>query len=212
MQPAGAPTFHMRRCAPLAAYLAADDVVQAAHPAVRALCRELTNGCTDETEKTRRLYEAVRDRFPHSFDIHGTDVAVTAGDVLRLGHGICFAKSHLLAALLRAAGIPAGLCYQRLVLDDEHDARLTLHGLNAVWLGGRWLRLDARGNKPGVDARFCPPAERLAFPVRPARGEADLPFLFPLPDANVLRALRASRSVSELWQNLPAALAADAPE
>lgn len=212
MQPTGAPTFHMRQRAPLAAYLAADDVVQAAHPTVRALCRELTDGCADETEKARRLYEAVRDRFPHSFDIHGEGVAVTAGDVLRLGHGICFAKSHLLAALLRAAGTPAGLCYQRLMLDDAHDPRLTLHGLNAVWLSGRWLRLDARGNKPGVDARFCPPAERLAFPVRPAHREADLLLLFPSPDANVLRALRTSRSVSELWQNLPAALAADAPE
>lgn len=30
------------------------------------------------------------------------------------GSGICYAKSHLLAALLRANKIPAGFCYPRL--------------------------------------------------------------------------------------------------
>jgi len=39
-------------------------------------------------------------------------VTCSASEVLREGTGICFAKSHLLAALLRAVGIPAGLCYQ----------------------------------------------------------------------------------------------------
>lgn len=193
---------------PPAAFLAGDDVVQTDTPAVHTLCRILTDGCADDESRTRRVYEAVRDRFPHSFDIGAAEVAVTACDVLRLGHGICFAKAHLLAALLRAAGLPAGLCYQRLVLDDETDPRLTLHGLAAVWLGGRWLRLDARGNKPGVTAAFCPPGERLAFPIRPARGEADIPGVFAAPDANVLCALRRSRDAKALWNNLPAALAA----
>ena len=193
---------------PCAAFLAADDTVQTNAPAVRALCDALTQSCADDESRARRVYEAVRDRFPHSFDIGAPEVAVTAGDVLRLGHGICFAKAHLLAALLRAAGLPAGLCYQRLVLDDENDPRLTLHGLNAVWLGGHWLRLDARGNKPGVDAAFCPPEERLAFPIRPVHGEADLPGVYAAPDASVLRALRQSRDTRALWNNLPAALSA----
>ena len=44
--------------------------------------------------------------------------------------GICYAKSHLLAAILRANLFPTGFCYQRLVLDDKTDSRFVLHGLN----------------------------------------------------------------------------------
>ncbi len=44
--------------------------------------------------------------------------------------------------------------------------RIRLHGLNAVHLPEfGWYRIDPRGNKPGVDAQFSPPVERLAFPV-----------------------------------------------
>ncbi|MBI2949982.1 MAG: hypothetical protein HYY23_20300 [Verrucomicrobia bacterium] len=41
--------------------------------------------------------------------------------------GFCYAKSHLLAALLRARGIPAALCYQRLAFDAAGSA-FCLHG------------------------------------------------------------------------------------
>ena len=34
--------------------------------------------------------------------------------------------------------------------------------------------MDARGNKPGVQAEFTPPIEQLAYPVI-IEGEADLP-------------------------------------
>ena len=78
------------------------------------------------------------------------------------------------AALLRANGIPAGLCYQRLSIDGTGPP-FCLHGLNAVHLDQHgWVRCDARGNKPGVDAFFDPPAERLAFATN-IRGERDLP-------------------------------------
>jgi transglutaminase-like putative cysteine protease len=36
--------------------------------------------------------------------------------------------------------------------------------LNALYLPDYgWYRVDARGNKPGVAAEFCPPTEKLAF-------------------------------------------------
>lgn len=190
----------------LDAYLAADSVVQVHHPAVFALREQISTGAVGTVEKARRLYAFVRDRFPHTFDIGGKEVAVTASDVLRLGHGVCFAKSHLLAAFLRGAGIPAGFCYQRLILDEPLFPYLVLHGMAAAYLKGRWVRLDARGNKPGVNAQFSLERERLAFSVRPAFGEADLPELLPAPDAGVLKALRKSRTAEELRRNIPAAL------
>lgn len=117
------------------------------------------------------------------------------------GTGWCFAKSHLLAALLRANGIPTGLCYQRLCRDD--GTGFTLHGLNAANLPGvGWYRVDPRGNKPGVDAQFCPPEERLAWPVESA-GEMDFPEIWPDPVPVVVQCLRQSDGWEQVEVNLP---------
>ena len=61
-----------------------------------------------------------------------------------------------------------------------------------------WYRIDPRGNREDIDARFDPPTEHLAFePRRP--GEADLPVRFAEPLTSVVEALGSSldaRSVS----------------
>ena len=44
--------------------------------------------------------------------------------------------------------------------------------------------VDARGNRPGVDARFSLTDEALAFPIRPEFGELD--YLRNEPDAHPL--------------------------
>ena len=77
-----------------------------------------------------------------------------------------------------ANGLPTALCYQRLSVDDNGPP-YCLHGLNAVYLARHgWYRLDARGNKPGVAAEFCPPREALAFALR-LPGEVDVPGALP---------------------------------
>jgi len=105
-----------------------------------------------EMQLARTTYEYVRDRISHSWDIQNALITWKASAVLEKKHGLCYAKSHLLAALLRANGIPAGMCYQYLRLDGTQQSELILHGLNAVHFAsiGRWVRLDARGNK-----RYC---------------------------------------------------------
>lgn len=116
--------------------------------------------------------------------------------------GYCYAKSHLLAALLRANGIPAGLCYQRLSVGDS-GAPYCLHGLNAVHLRDvGWYRVDARGNKPGIDARFSPPNECLAFPIREPQ-ERDLPEIWAEPLPVVIDVLERYGSYDQVLANLP---------
>ena len=66
----------------------------------------------NETDYIRKAYEYVRDNISHSADAGEDEVTCSAGEVFEAGHGICFAKSHLLAALLRAKSIPAGFCFQ----------------------------------------------------------------------------------------------------
>ena len=127
-----------------------------------------------------------------------------ASDVLVNGHGICYAKSHLLAALLRSAGIPAGFCYQKLRFSDERPS-LVLNAINAVYLYslGRWIRLDARGNHEGVNAQFSTGKEILAFPVQPELGEEDGLIIYPGPSHNVIEALTKSKTLFDLMENLP---------
>ncbi|HEY9845078.1 MAG TPA: transglutaminase family protein, partial [Candidatus Caenarcaniphilales bacterium] len=161
----------------LDAYLAVSEVIDFDDTSIQEITRHLRQSATSEREVAQTLYNFVRDRIPHSFDIDGHQVTCNAAEVLQHREGICFAKAHLLAALLRCAEIPAGFCYQRLVFQDSYPQYLTLHGLNAVYLKSlnQWIRVDARGNKPGIRAEFNVEREVLAFPVRPALQEQDYP-------------------------------------
>ncbi|WP_344493639.1 transglutaminase domain-containing protein [Streptomyces enissocaesilis] len=190
----------------LAAYLAADDVVDHEHPLVRETAARLRAPAPDAYAYAKAAYEFVRDAIPHSHDAGDMRVTWRASDVIARRTGICHAKAHALAALLRAEGVPTALCYQRLADDDGSNA--VIHGLVAVRLPGRggWARQDPRGNRPGVDAQFSPDGERLAFAVRPEFSEVDYPVLYAAPHPVVLRALRAAPDRPYLWRTLPGAL------
>ena len=189
-------------------YLKCDDVIDYDAPIVSKLADTLFNAADNEIGFIQKAYEYVRDKIPHSADIGENEMTCRASEVLRAGHGICFAKSHMLAALLRCKGIPAGFCYQKLILDDDTAPILVYHGLNGVYLQdyGKWIRLDARGNKPGVDARFSIHEEQLAFTIRPNKGEEDGTVIYPDPDTLVIRSMMNSKTRSELWNDLPAKL------
>lgn len=184
----------------LAPFLRFDAIIDGDHPAVAALARELSGG--PPVAVVERCFTWVRDAVAHSVDHQRGPVTCRASDVLAHRTGYCYAKAHLLAALLRANAIPAGLCYQRLAVDAAGPP-FCLHGLNAVWLDGiGWYRIDPRGNKPGVDARFTPPIEALAFaPTGP--GEADLPGIFAEPLPEVVAALAAASDWRDVLANLP---------
>jgi transglutaminase-like putative cysteine protease len=183
-------------------YLVSSDVIDWRQPDVVQLARRLANDAGDMTAVVRRCFECVRDEIEHSVDFRRSEITCRASEVLAAHTGFCYAKSHLLAALLRANGIPAALCYQRLSIDGT-GAPFCLHGLNAVFLPEHgWYRIDARGNKSGVDAQFTPPVERLAFAVQ-LPGEANLSGLYGEPLAAVRDVLRRYDSVEEVAANLP---------
>lgn len=153
---------------------------------IRKKAEELRTNYTDEISVIKASYEFVRDEIKHSWDVQDKRVTKTATEVLEQGVGICWAKSNLLAALLRANGIPAGICYQRLTLGDTPESGYCIHALNAVYIESldRWVRLDARGNKTGIDAQFDLEQERLAFPVRKNFGEADYDEVYANPSVS----------------------------
>ena len=192
----------------LSDYLASDPIIDWQTPAVRQKALELTASLVDEVDKARCLYEWVRDTIPHSADADSDMVTCTASEVLEHETGICFAKSHLLAALLRAVNIPAGFCYQVLRRDPPVDDEPVLHGFNAIYLAslGKWIRVDARGNSHGINAQFDIQKEQLAFAMDPAADEFIYETIFAAPVSSVVERLKMYKSRRELWEDLPASL------
>lgn len=184
-------------------------VIDGDHEEVAGCARSLTEGLVSDVEQARALFEWVRDAIPHSHDINVDVVTCSASEVLAARTGICYAKSHLFAALCRSRGIPAGFCYQVYIAEKE-TGRTAVHALNAVYLASldRWIRLDPRGNTGDIDAQFDLVTERLAFPVDPAKGELFIyGQVFSDPAPEVVQALRRHQKRSDLWRNLPECLA-----
>jgi transglutaminase-like putative cysteine protease len=154
-------------------------------------------------DAARRAFELVRDEIAHSWDLRSHRVTRTASEALEHREGLCYAKAMLLAATLRALDIPAGLSYQRLLYGDTPADGYCLHGLTTAFLDGRWHRLDARGNKPGVDAQFSLATEQLAFTIRPELGERDFRDNHAEPPRVIVDALDAHDDLHALMRALP---------
>ena len=182
----------------IGAYIRCTDVVDYDYPTVALLAGAVEGDNKQDT--VRRAFEMVRDRYPHSCDAGSEEVACAASDVIRLGHGLCFAKSNLLAALLRYHHIPTGFCYERVRRDE---GGFVLHGFNAVVLDGQWRKIDARGNNDRVRVYFTPARDMLAYPPYASAGEIEFPGVFPDPSPAVLSVLRAGPDVSSVILKLP---------
>ncbi|MAA72546.1 MAG: Cro/Cl family transcriptional regulator [Bermanella sp.] len=182
-------------------FLAVSDYIDWQHETIINQAQQLAEGLTSDEAIAKRCFEFVRDEIKHAWDYQQNPVTCKASDVLLHGTGYCYAKSHLLAALLRANGIPAGLCYQRLTITDEPP--FCLHGLNAIYLQQHgWYRVDARGNKQGVNAQFVPPMEQLAFPILSPQ-EADLPEIWAEPLPVVIDVLTTHHTYLDVANHLP---------
>lgn len=157
----------------------------------------------DEVSLIKVIYEFVRDEIKHSWDVQDKRVTKSATEVLEQGVGICWAKANLLAALLRACGIPTGICYQRLTLGDVPETGFCIHALNAVYIKSlnRWIRLDARGNKTGVDAQFDLEQEKLAFLVRKDLGEEDYGIVYANPSDKLMQVLEENTDALYIYLN-----------
>ncbi|WP_019508153.1 transglutaminase family protein [Pleurocapsa sp. PCC 7319] len=181
-------------------FLAKTTVIDWQHPDILQLAQKLAS--SDINTTTKVCFEWVRDNIYHSSDYKMNPVTCRASEVLQYKTGYCFAKSHLLAALLRANSIHVGFCYQRLSVFDN-GAPYSLHGFNAVYLPKYgWYRLDARGNKDGIDAQFNPPQEQLAYGINFPE-EIDCRHIFAEPLIQVIQALEENTTWEEMLHNLP---------
>lgn len=164
-------------------YLSFSHYINGDELSIQRKATQLKNCSENEIELVKNTYHFVRDEIKHSWDAQDKRVTVTATDVLKEKVGICWAKANLLTALLRANNIPTGICYQRLALGDTPDSGYCIHALNAVYIKtiDKWIRLDARGNKVGVNAEFSLDREQLAFEIRTEYDEIDYKTVYAEP-------------------------------
>ncbi|MFQ4145171.1 hypothetical protein [Chlorogloeopsis sp. ULAP02] len=93
------------------------------------------------------------------------------------------------------------MCYQRLSV-YAHGEPYCLHGFNAVYLPEiGWYRVDARGNRSGIDAQFTPPKEQLAYKIK-LPGEIEFKNILSEPLPLVIEACKASITWDGLLFNL----------
>lgn len=149
------------------------------------------------------MFLFVRDEIPHSHDIRSEKTTTKASQVLKEGTGVCHAKSNLLAALLRYAGIPAGICLDHLTRGEDDSRGYLLHAFNAVWLDNEWTFMDARGNKEGVNAQFPKVDIELAFSHKEQYDE--FYYYGILKDAHrpTMERLENAANLDEVWEELP---------
>jgi transglutaminase-like putative cysteine protease len=126
-------------------------VIESDDPVVRELAARIA-GDAQGREAVRRLFDWVRDEIRYEMS---PEIAVRedwrATGTLERGYGFCQQKAVLLASLLRARGIPAGLVFQDLIdrkippsyVEFIGSQRLEAHGLTRAYLDGEWVLLDA---------------------------------------------------------------------
>ena len=184
-----------------AEYLLETKTIDYGNPRIQEKVSELRAGSLTTMDYIEKAYEFVRDKIPHSWDIQSTIVSRKASEVLENKTGVCWTKSCLLAALLRANGIPAVISYQLLTRADDDDSEgYIIHALNTVYIEeqSKWIRLDARGNKENVHAEFSIEEEHLAFPIRSQFGEVDYRDNNPDLDERLVSILNNSENILEV--------------
>ncbi len=134
--------------APSPAHLQPTPAIDADHPDVIAFAREHARG-NSPREQAISLYLAVRDGLrydPYRIDL--TLPGMRASTALAQGYGWCVPKATLLAALARAAGIPARLGFadvrNHLSTEKLRQSMKTdlfvWHGYTELWLDGAWRK------------------------------------------------------------------------
>jgi transglutaminase-like putative cysteine protease len=129
-------------------YLEPGIYVDSDNTLVRSTAQELCGRESAPIQRAKSLFEFVRDRIEEGdFD------QFKASEVLKAKKGFCYNKAILLAALCRAAGIPARLAYDEVTIADYVSPRTGqkgtiqfLHGLTEIYLRDRWRRYDQTGN------------------------------------------------------------------
>lgn len=77
------------------------------------------------------------------------------------------------------------------------------NGIEDDILDGRWIKIDARGNKAGVDARFSLDKPILAFPCRSEYDEYLWRGIYAAPHIETMQMLEQAKNLHDVIENIP---------
>lgn len=184
-------------------FLLESEYIDFSLPIIVSRAEQLFKNDDSDIEKAKTAFEYVRDEIPHSFDIKAKIITAKASDVLKYKTGICHAKANLLAALLRSQGIPTGMCFQHITLASDNSIGYCVHCFNAIFVDNHWVKVDARGNKKGINAQFSLDKPLLAFPNRKEYDEYFWNGIYSNPNADTMKMLDAASTIKDILENIP---------
>lgn len=136
-------------------FLEPTEFIDSDSPDIQAFAQQAVAGAILPREKAIKLYYAVRDGIYYDpYRIEPGRHGFKASTILRQGYGYCVAKAVVLAAVLRAEGIPCKLHFAdvRNHLTTKRLKKLMqtdtfyYHGYNDIWLDGRWIKVTPTFN------------------------------------------------------------------
>jgi transglutaminase-like putative cysteine protease len=136
-------------------YLRPTEFIDSDSPEIQDFAQKAVGDATTPRDKAVILYFAVRDGIYYDpYRIDPSPNAYKASTILRQRYGYCVAKAVVLAAVLRAQGIPSRLHFAdvRNHLTTERLKKMMktdmfyYHGYNDIWLDGRWIKVTPAFN------------------------------------------------------------------
>lgn len=184
-------------------FLQEDKYIDFSSPIIQIKSDELFRNINSNIEKAKIAFEYVRDEIPHSFDVQAKIITAKASDVLKYKTGICHAKANLLAALLRTQGIPIGMCFQHITLAADDSIGYCVHCFNAIFIDNKWIKVDARGNTNGKNARFSLGEPLLASQNRTQYDEYFWKGIYTNPHKDTMTMLEGAATIQDIIDRIP---------
>ena len=174
-------------------------------PPVMEKARALADRLRRRRVEGARGLPFVRDEIAHTADAGRDELPCRASQVLEAGTGIGFSKSHLLAALLRAVGVPAGFCYQvlRRGRSCRRHAAVRLQRRSTCRASSAGSRSTRAATSPGSTPSSRPTSRGSRCTADPARGEWIYPLIWTRPAAVVVDLLSRNTSLAKIAEHVP---------
>jgi hypothetical protein len=134
---------------PTADDLAPNNWIQSDNAKIIAVARETAGGQQDPWKLAQSLESRVRALIPKK---DYSQAFASAAEVLETGQGDCTEHAVLLAALARALGIPARVAIGLVYLEQADKPMFGYHMWDELYLGGRWVPMDATLARGGIGA------------------------------------------------------------
>jgi len=141
-------------------YLASTYTMDCAEPSIKKEAADLTKGHQTEIDKAIAIFYFVRDNIKYNpYGGIAPFEEYKASATLKRGEGYCVQKAVLLAALARAAGIPARLGFvnvrnhllpKEIIEGLRGDNVMKYHGYVLLYLNGKWVKAT-----PSFDINLC---------------------------------------------------------